>query len=713
MKRMTSTISDIRRWTRDQEKAALAPIGPVLVVGAAGTGKTVTIAARMVALVQHGVSPEMIVCWTHAADGGDHIRTVMGAFLPPTGLPSSIGTPQALALDLLRFRGMEVLRRSPNFTIWQQQEAQQFVADFLLEADGRDRRGKLTQAARILRFHWLRQSGYHEEQIFPRDPAWPDVVRRYEDIKEQCNAVDQGDLVPLINEAMTNDGDFREQFAQVLCPHILVDDLNRLTPVEYRMARLLTGPEQSITVTINPNAGLRSIDGASNGILDVFRIHYPECKGATFSLQMNMRATHDLGKGVQALTADPTMNHLVEQKTVVFRTDFKVGQKARLGVPPALIEFEGSPVDMCRDIMGRSIGLFRQGYRFEDLAFIYQDVSMLEHLRVLALDLGVSYKVLDDEVRAWDLDTRRITALLETVLNDRDVGAFRIAVCVDPRHDPQLVDTGVTKQLMTMLAERGINLGQAARRYCANPLIDADLRRGLQAVADAWYHLSEMLHDPSVHVNDLCLQAVAHFEDILGPFHPLRERPQVKELLTLAELEADRPRPANSKHAPRDELRVFLDRISPGIQVDPLDLERTDPGLGMGVTFASVDATQGLEWPVVWVVGVSDHILPGDIPRGDVGRMREAQRRFLVWSSRAKDLLFYCHAIMSGPTREARPSRFLQPIGSLLRREVVPSRDLGRPSRPFPPSSATGLRIETSTSHPGIRTRHDQAVRQR
>ena len=75
-----------------------------------------------------------------------------------------------------------------------------------------------------------------------------------------------------------------------------------------------------------------------------------------------------------------------------------------MGVPPALLEFEGSPVDMCRDIMGRSVDLVHKGYHLEDQAFIYQDASMLEHLRVLALNLRIPYRVLDDQPAPWERD---------------------------------------------------------------------------------------------------------------------------------------------------------------------------------------------------------------------------------------------------------------------------------------------------------------------
>ena len=128
----------------------------------------------------------------------------------------------------------------------------------------------------------------------------------------------------------------------------------------------------------------------------------------------------------------------------------------------------------------------------------------------------------------------------------------------------------------------------------------------------------------------------------------------------------------------------FLDSINPDVKVDHLAPE-VDGVMASrkGLTFATVEAAQGLEWPVVWAVGVSDHILPGEVPAWDVRRMRNAQRRFLIWSTRARDRLFYCHAILSGPTQDARPSGFLEPMGNWLEHEVVSSQDLRRRSRQY------------------------------
>ena len=199
-------------------------------------------------------------------------------------------------------------------------------------------------------------------------------------------------------------------------------------------------------------------------------------------------------------------------------------------------------------------------------------------------------------------------------------------------------------------------------------------RPSLEFFVHAWDDLHQLIRDPSTHVDDLCWRAVALLERAQGPVQKLRSKAQMKELLQLAADGSFRDVELLSPHEPRKELRTFLDGINPDIHADPLAAERNDPTApDRGVTFSTVSASQGLQWPIVWAVGVSDHILPGPIPIHDARRMRDAQRLFYVWATRSEHMTIFCHAIRSSPTRDAKPCSFLEPIGDLLRHRLVPT----------------------------------------
>ena len=669
---MTSYEPPVTPLRPDQLEPAIAPVGPVLILGGAGSGLTHTIAARIAVWLKQGVIPLDIACLTHSAGGGNDIRRRVREFLPDEDpfLGIYTGTPQQLALYLLRLGGMESLGRSAGFTVWQRDEARALLAE-LLAANGRKPERVDAEAARLLDWRRLNPAGFPGEVTPPGSPDWPDLVAAYQAEKERQNVVDHGDLVTLVTLALERDRDFREETASSTSRHLLIDGLQDLAPAEYGMARLLTGPERSITVAANPNAVVCT--DADYRVLEAFGVDFPEAEKGAYLLKMNARSTSAIGEAVTRISHDPAMGHLFGEQHRHFRTNRRVGTTSMPMVPPKLLVFEGRPADMYRHIVDRTQEFVAQGYALEDIACIYQDASILDHLRLLAVSRGLPYTVLGSGPRAWDRDARRITGLLASLLNPHDVAAFRIAASPDPRLEPPWLDPTEAVRIAGMARDLGADLVQAAGRYCRNPLIDAGLRRGLEWFVDAWQNLDRMLGEPFTGVHDICRRAVFLLEEEQGPAHPLRSKFQVRQLLVLAGrapvLSDAQPGPQEAREA----LREFLDTIHPEINADPLAAENTDPASPTrGLTLTTVAAAQGLEWPVVWAVGASDHILPGDVPATDQRRMRAAQHLFYVWSTRARDLLVYCHATRSGPERDARPTRFLGPVGGLITHEVVP-----------------------------------------
>ena len=674
---MTSSKPPVTPLRPDQREPATAPAGPVLILGGAGAGATHTIAARIAVLLKNGAGLLQIACLTHSARGGDDIRQRVLRFLPDEGPGQGIlgifaGTPQQLALKLLRRRGMESLGRSADFTVWQRDDARAVLAE-LLAANGRARRRVDAEAGRVLDWRRLNRAGFPGESIPPDSPDWPGIVVTYQAEKQRQNVVDHDDLIALVTLALEQDRDFREEVAWSECRHLLIDGLQDLAPAEYGMARLLTGPERSITVAANPNACVRTGDGAGHRVLEAFRTDFPEPGRHTYQLSLNLRSTAAIGEAVHRMSHDPAMAHLIGEQHRYIRTNRPVGATFAPMAPPALLVFEGRPADMYRYIFDRSREFVAQGYALEDIACIYQDASILDHLRLLAVSRGLPYTVLGGEPRVWDRDARRITGLLASLLNPRDVAAFRIAASPDPRLEPPWLDPMAAVRVAGMARDLGADLVQAAGRYCRNPLIDAGLRRGLEWFVDAWQNLDRMLGEPFTGVHDICRRAVFLLEEEQGPAHPLRSKYQVQRLLVLAGREPVLSDPQPGPQEAREALREFLDTIHPEINADPLAAENTDPSRPTrGLTLTTVAAAQGLEWPVVWAVGASDHILPGGVPATDQRRMRAAQHLFYVWSTRARDLLVYCHATRSGPERDARPTRFLEPVGGLITHEAVP-----------------------------------------
>ena len=346
---MTSYKPPVTPLRPDQREPATAPAGPVLILGGAGAGATHTIAARIAVWLKNGAGLLQIACLTHSARDGDDIRQRVLRFLPDEGHVLGIfaGTPQQLAWKLLRLGGMESLGRSADFTVWQRDDARAVLAE-LLAANGRARRRVDAEAGRVLDWRRLNRAGFPGESIPPDSPDWPGIVVTYQAEKQRQNVVDHDDLIALVTLALEQDRDFRERVAWRECRHLLIDGLQDLAPAEYGMARLLTGPERSITVAANPNACVRTGDGAGHRVLEAFRTDFPEPGRRTYQLSLNLRSTAAIGEAVHRMSHDPAMAHLIGEQHRYIRTNRPVGATFAPMAPPALLVFEGRPADMYR-----------------------------------------------------------------------------------------------------------------------------------------------------------------------------------------------------------------------------------------------------------------------------------------------------------------------------------------------------------------------------
>ena len=639
-------------------------------VGGTGDGTPVVIAVAL----KNGELPARIACITNGTGSARDIKRRVGAFLPGNISAHKFlsCTARQLALGLLRVGGAEMLGLPPAFPVLQQDEVLELLC-VLLGANRQNRRKIAAEATRVWAWHLRQRAGYPDELIPPEREGWLPTIARYEAEKQSHNAVDKSDVIPMAIQALESNSDFRHAAGRDRFKLLAVDDFQNMTPVEYRLLGLLTGPERLITIAVNSNEGLRLSEGTDNRLPGIFRLDHP--KAQEFTLKANLRATQVLGQATTRIVDFPGLDHLHKEDSVFMRFRMRVGDQSFPCADPVLKTFEGRPVDMYRHILDGSEKFVEQGYELKDIAVIFLDEPTLDEMRPLALSRGMRYSVLRDKRRARDRDVRSIVGLLRCLLNPKDFDAFRSASCINPHLEDQWLDCNVAGSTWEMANREGISLAQAARRQSENPLVGVDARQGLRFFADAQGDLNRMIRDPSTRVRDLCRRAVALVEDVQVGVHALREKAQVGKLVhisDLSDLVSIGRHQKQGQNRLMQELETLCDSLDGEMGADPLAAENGDPFVGdPGITFTSVEASQGLEWRIVWVVGASDHILPGGISPEYVAQMREAQRRFYVAVTRARDHLIFCHPIRSGPTQDAKPSRFLLPIGDMLRHEVI------------------------------------------
>ena len=154
---------------RDQQFAAAAPLGPVIIEGGGGAGKTRTIGARIAISLKGGMSPDRICCFAPSTGGGRDVRRRVALFMEENEADQRFFSDgfQRFALQLLRSGGAEVLGRARAISVWQRDETLDFIFRRLGGNEG-NRRAVPGESRRILAWHRLNQARFPDQRIPPR-----------------------------------------------------------------------------------------------------------------------------------------------------------------------------------------------------------------------------------------------------------------------------------------------------------------------------------------------------------------------------------------------------------------------------------------------------------------------------------------------------------------------------------------------------------------
>ena len=314
-----------------QRAAAEAPVGPVIIMGGPGSGKTHSLLGRIGALLESGATPSTITCLTFSSRNADQIRQKIGEIAPDEALLRRlfIGTFHHYASTFLRQDGARLIGRSPQFTLWDQDQAQNVISSF---AEQDPSRITLTgnEIKKFLDWHKLNRARWVQEKIAADEEFWYKLLEIYEATKLSQNTMDLDDLTPMSVRAMEADPRIRTIWSQVRSRHLLIDEFQDITPIQYRLIELMTGPTRSVTIATDPNQSIYGWRGADNSLLGQFRISHPNAE--VHLLRLNHRSTTTLVNLATTLTGDESMSGLTNDYQKAIRP---------AGALPQIIEAQG------------------------------------------------------------------------------------------------------------------------------------------------------------------------------------------------------------------------------------------------------------------------------------------------------------------------------------------------------------------------------------
>lgn len=623
----------------EQQAAVTAPDGPVLVIAAAGTGKTRTLVYRVAYLVEGGHDPNSILLLTFtnraAHEMLERARGLVGGAV--SGLWG--GTFHHMANRLLRRHAAAVGYQS-DYTILDSDDARRLVRHCSQELKLTDKHFPKPDV--LLGLYGLAASTERPvvalaEERFAYSKVEPDdivaVHDAYEKRKRRLNAMDFDDLLTNGLRLLTDNPDLCERYRQQF-GHILVDEYQDTNTVQAHWVDLLTGPGGNVLVVGDDFQSIYSWRGADYRNIISFPERYPNAH--VYYLVTNYRSVPEILQMANACIAG---NPKQFQKTLqAVRDPYE---------RPNYVELHDGH-DQANFIIEEARRLRMEGYRYSEMVVLYRaHYHAMELQMALSRDQSVPY-VITSGIRFFEQGhIKDVCALLRLLANPGDELAFQRLCCLWKRLGPK-----TALRIWNGLGGRCDLRKDATRERVAKGL-PAPAREGWNTVEmiAADFDRDELAKDPGEIIHRFL---AGFYEDYARETFENADR-RLEDLNELMRYTTNFP-----------TLDAFLSEMALQTNLDAeaeIAAQQQDDVLRL----STIHQAKGLEWKVVFLCWVADGMFPAmrAVNESEEG-LAEERRLFYVALTRAKDALYLCvprqRRARDGSPQYLTPSTFLQEL---------------------------------------------------
>ena len=627
-----------------QRQAVEAPDGPLLIFAGAGSGKTRVLTHRIAHVIAtRGIRPQEVLAVTFTNKAAREMRGRVEVLLGASVTGMWLGTFHAIGARLLRRDG-DAAGIPSNFVIYDEADrlaAMRRAMQAIGVDDKRFAPAKVVHSISAAKNELLDATGYAAQASGFWELEVARIYRAYDQEMAAASALDFDDLLMRTVQLLRDVPPVLEHYRQ-LWRHIFVDEYQDTNHAQYMMVSLLAAVHRNLTVVGDDDQSVFGWRGADiRNILD-FRRDYPDARVVT--LEQNYRSTQailDTAHAVIRVNEDRAAKRLWTERSG--------GEPVRL--IPVYDEREEA-LAVCGEVE-RLIGT--QGYSLADFAVLYRTNAQSRAFEDVFVRRGIPYKLVGG-VRFYDRkEIKDVLAYLRLALNPRDSVAFSRVVNVPRRK----IGDHTVAELERIARRRRIAPLEAAEHLEGEQALGPAASQALTAFAaliDRFAGLSGQL--PLPRLVERIVDETGYRAMLLADVKDGEERwANVTELIGYSEEYADVPSP--------DGLHQFLENVALVSDVDSLDESKG------GVTLITLHQVKGLEFPVVFLTGLEEGLLPHlrALEEGDEG-IAEERRLAYVGVTRAQHRLYLLHAFrrhLYGSAQLAQASRFLGdiPVGLL------------------------------------------------
>ncbi len=570
-----------------QLQAVTTTEGPVLVLAGAGSGKTRVLTRRIAYLLDQGKTTRSgILAVTFTNKAAREMKERIEALCGPGRFPN-LGTFHSVCSRWLRREG-EILGLSPRFTIYDTSEQllvmKQVVRQDLKLDDKKWRpRYFLSWVSR-----WKNQYIKVPQALdMARDPVTRNVAAAYECYQkrlEQNQAVDFDDLLFKTVDLFMADPDLLAAYRRRI-DYILIDEYQDVNNVQYELVKLLAGEHRNLCCVGDDDQSIYRFRGVDVTILLRFEEDFPEA--VVIKLEQNYRSTSYILQAANAVVA-----HNVGRKAKALWTDQGQGEKLTY-------HCAADGREEARYVARKLLELCRDGTRsLGDCVVLYRTNAQSRLLEEAMIQAGIPYRVVGG-VRFFDRkEIKDIICYLRVLQNPADNLSLLRIINVPPRG----VGAASLKRLAEFARREGVSLFDGVRRgdEIALPSKAAKSLRELVTWVEE-LRTRIVAGDPDLHITSIVQQILdkSGYRKALEAENTVEAQARLDNLEEFINVAADFDRDAEER-----TLEAFLAEMS--LLTDQDTYEES----GSSVTLMTLHAAKGLEFPVVFLVGLEEGIFP-------------------------------------------------------------------------------------------------------
>ena len=645
----------------EQRNAVAHREGPVIVLGGPGTGKTHTMMARANMLMDAGVAADHITVITlsdHAAvelkqdlrrlrEGDERVEGVF------------VGTIYAYAAHFLRTLAIEQNGNVKHFTMWDAVQCRALLS--VITRSGNYTVREFSEHGLILFLDWqaFNRNRPDDPEIPSQFASWYRLDREYQQAKAELRVIDFDGLIQVSIHAMDQLMDIRDEWRSTRTRHLLIDDFQDASRLQYELLRRMTGPTDSITVFSDPNQSINSTCAAERLLWDTFLADFPDA--GRHILRSNVRSTNNLVNVIKHVNESSAYRGFEpDQQNGIFPDKDK----------PLLLTHSGPTANLYRSIVDEILHQHEVKKRpWADFAILYPNPSARPMLSVQLANRRIPYAVMGETGYGETMECKALRAIVTLLVNPWDCAALIQATQIDdrwPNAQAQERERRHFHSIIERSRRTGSDLVTAARDVLPSFNRRSVLYKRLSYVVDSYQLLSRAMNAYTATLGSIAETAYSNMPQYReGHYAPYPSQP-IHEIIQRCQAF-----PRLAEESLVDHIRRFLDQwIITAHSAESMPIFGHEGTDAPRVTLSTFRAAQGRQWNTVFIVDCTEDAM-GRCLRGWCDDPNDVQRLFYVAMSRARENLIFCPPSSDGYNTAQFPFEMIAMLGDLVAHQSI------------------------------------------